>query len=291
MNIEEKSALLEGKKSWYTHKIPSIGLESIILTDGPHGLRMASATDGGFSLGQALPSTCFPTAVNLASSFDKTLAQEEGKTIAEECLHYGVSVILGPGACLKRNPLCGRNFEYFSEDPFLSGVMAGNWIKGAEEQGISTSLKHYVTNNCENYRVMSDSIVDERALNELYLRNFKIAIDIGSPSTIMCSYNSCNGQYLAENEYLLKNKLREEYAYKGVVMTDWGACHDRVKAIKVGCDLDMPGGVDSNRQSLIDAYGKDEEFTKCLDISTERVLKLVNKGLANRKEYHLNKET
>lgn len=270
MDILEKTSLLGGHNNWTTHSIPSQGIKQMFLTDGPHGLRKASASGQSTGLRGAEPSTAFPTGSCLANTFNPELAYQEGKCIAEECRYYKVNVVLGPAACLNKSPLCGRDFEYLSEDPLLSGKRAASWIKGAENQGIATSLKHYVCNNEENYRFRSDSVVDERALNELYLRNFKIAVTEGKPATIRCSYNSVNGTFVAENKYLLTDVLRSEWGFKGIVRSDWGANHNRVESLKAGMDLDRPGDYTLNRNRLIEQSKEDEELEKAIDTSFER---------------------
>lgn len=279
MDILEKSALLEGRDNWWTNPVNSLGLKPITITDGPHGVRLVRKKEkGGFEVGNAFESTCFPTASCIACSFDKELAYLEGKTIAEECLYYGVSVILGPGINLKRNPLCGRNFEYFSEDPVLSSTLAGYYVKGVQENGVSACLKHFICNNTEDLRFVNDSVVDKRALEELYLRNFQLAMDIKKPDTLMTSYNSINGVPACQNTYLLKDVLRNKFNFDGVIMTDWGAMHDRVLSLLATNDLEMPGMVNYNRKQIIENYEKDEEFKKAVDESTNRMLKLVEKG-------------
>lgn len=289
MENKDKSALLEGNRNWYTHAVPSAKLEKIILTDGPHGLRLENPNvKNKYGLGCAYPSTCFPTAVNLASSFNRQLAQEEGRILGEECLHYGVSVILGPGINIKRNPLCGRNFEYFSEDPVLSGILSGNLVSGIQKTGVSACLKHFVCNNTEDLRLVNDSIVDPRALHEIYLRNFKISMSVEKPDTIMCAYNAVNGKPCCQNEELLKTALREEMGYDKVIMTDWGAMQERTLSIEATLDLEMPGMVDEHRREMIRRCEKDAEFKKAFDSSYERMSALVRKGMANRKETPLN---
>jgi len=272
----EKTALVEGWHTYQTHAIVEKGIASIFMTDGPHGLRKAKSSKSGQNTGvkDAEPSTAYPTAAALASSWDKDLASLEGKGVAEECLHYGVDVILGPGACLKRNPLCGRNFEYFSEDPLLSGEMAASWIKGVQGKGVGACLKHYLANNEENFRNMSDSIIDPRALHELYLRNFEIAVKEGKPACVMASYNAVNGVYLSENKALLQGILRKEWGFDGLVMTDWGGTHSRVKGIEAGVDLDMPGEVKANRNELMEELAKNPSFSAPLDTAVSHVLAL-----------------
>lgn len=289
----EKTALVEGWHTYQTHAIPERGIASLYLTDGPHGLRKAKTSKDGQNSGvkDAEPSTAYPTAAALASSWDPDLATLEGEGIAEECLHYGVDVLLGPGACLKRNPLCGRNFEYFSEDPLLSGTIAGAWIKGVQGQGIGACLKHYLANNEENFRNMSDSIIDPRALHELYLRNFEIAVKEGEPACVMASYNAVNGVPLSENKTLLQGILRNEWGFAGLVMTDWGGTHSRVKGIEAGVDLDMPGQVKANRNELLEELRKNPAFNQPLDEAVNHVVALGErfKGLVFGGPIHLEK--
>ncbi len=273
----EKTSLLGGSKSWMSHAIPQKGLKALGITDGPHGLRKASASSQTTGLSGAEPSTAFPTGSCLGNTFNPELAYLEGKVLAEECRYYKVNVILGPAACLQKNPLCGRNFEYISEDPILSGKTASSWIKGAQDLGVGTSLKHFVCNNEENYRFRSDSIVDERALHELYLRNFEIPVKEAKPATIRCSYNAVNGTFLAENKYLLTDVLRNDWGYEGVVRTDWGANHNRIESLKAGTDLDRPGDYTANRNRLIENAEKDPELRKAIDVSYGRREKLVRK--------------
>ena len=270
MDIYEKTSLLGGHENWKSHFIPKEGIKQRFVTDGPHGLRKASASGQSTGLSGAEPSTAFPTGSCLGNTFNPELAYLEGKAIGEECRYYQVNVILGPAACLNKNPLCGRNFEYLSEDPLLSGKMAARWILGAESENIATSLKHFICNNEENYRFRSDSVVDERALHELYFRNFEIAVKEGKPGSIRCSYNAVNGTYVAENKYLLTDVLRKEWGYQGIVRTDWGANHNRVESLKAGTDLDRPGDYIANRNRLIDNYKKDEELSHAIDVSSKR---------------------
>lgn len=291
MENKEKSALLEGNRNWYTHAIPGDNLQRIILTDGPHGLRLENPNGKNkYGLGCAYPSTCFPTAVNLASSFDRSLAEEEGFVLGQECLHYQVSVILGPGINIKRNPLCGRNFEYFSEDPLLSGILSGSLVKGIQKTGVSACLKHFVCNNTEDMKLVNDSIVDPRALHEIYLRNFCISMSIAKPDTVMCAYNSVNGIPCAQNKELLKYALRDEMGYDKVIMTDWGAMRDRTMSIEATLDLEMPGMVDAHRRDMIEKCKSDPRFQKAFDDSYERMSALVKKGMTSRKETGLDVE-
>ena len=277
MDILEKTSLLGGHQNWTTHSIPDKGIKARFLTDGPHGLRKAAASGQSIGLRGAEPSTAFPTGSCLGNTFNPELAYLEGKCIAEECRFYKVNILLGPAICLDKNPLCGRNFEYLSEDPILSGKLGAAWIRGVEDEGIGTSVKHFICNNEENYRFRSDSVVDERALHELYFRNFEIAIKEGKPATVMCSYNAVNGVFLAENKYLLTDVLRKKWGFDGVVRTDWGANHNRVESLKAGTDLERPGDYTANRNSLIDQSRKDPDLEKAIDVSFERIKRLHEK--------------
>ena len=277
MTIEEKAALLEGHDSWRTNEIERLKIRSLFLTDGPHGLRKVREALGGFAVSNNEHSTAFPTSVSVASSWNKVNANKMGQAIAEECLQAGVDILLAPGINIKRSPLCGRNFEYYSEDPLVSGVFGEAFVNGVQDKGIGCSVKHFAANSNENFRFNGNSLVDERALREIYLRAFERVIKNTKPYAVMCSYNRINGTYASQNKKLLTDILRDEWGYEGLVMTDWGATCDRVEGIKAGCDLDMPGDVVHNRKSIIKAYREgilsEDEIDRCV----ERVLKLVEK--------------
>ena len=244
MTTEEKAALVSGTDFMYTNPIPRLGIPSLCMADGPHGLRKQTGEqDNGIA--QSEPATAFPTAVTAASSWNPETARRIGRAIGEECRYYGVHVLLGPGVNIKRNPLCGRNFEYFSEDPLLAGSMGTAEVQGVQSQGVGVSVKHFALNNSENYRFMGDSIVDERAAREIYLKAFEQIVKETAPASMMCAYNQINGTYCSENRWLLTKVLRKEWGFDGVVMTDWGAMHNRVKSLKAGLDLEMPGTLPS----------------------------------------------
>ena len=269
---EEKIALVSGKDFMYTNSVPRLCVNSISMSDGPHGLRKQSEEyDNGIALSE--PSTSFPTASLTACSFNPDLLREMGEALAEECLHYGVDIILGPGTNIKRNPLCGRNFEYFSEDPFLAGKMSAAHISGVKSLGVGVSLKHFALNNSENYRFLGDSIADMRAMREIYLKPFEIAVKESKPDTVMCAYNKINGTFCSENKWLLTDVLRDEWGFDGAVMTDWGATHDRVASLLAGVDLEMPGDTSICRKAIYDALG-DNSVSEALDKSSARILKL-----------------
>lgn len=278
MTLEEKIAFCTGRDMWHTKEYAQYGIESIMMTDGPHGLRCQKNVGDNLGLNASLPATCFPTAVTAADSWNPELTGMEGKAIAEEAKEYGVSVVLGPGANIKRNPLGGRSFEYYSEDPYLAGKLAGSFIAGAESEGIGTSLKHFACNNQEYKRQNGNSIVDERALREIYLNPFEIAVKEGKPSTVMCSYNQINGVYSSDNKELLTDILREEWGFDGLVMTDWGAMSDRIKGFRAGCDLNMPGGSRYMEKQVLEAVRSGELSEEDIDRSVRRLLELVEKG-------------
>lgn len=275
LTLDEKALLLEGVDSWKTNAMPRLGIRSLSLTDGPHGVRKVRAVGGGFDLADNVPSTAFPTSATLASTWDPALAFAMGAAIANECRALGVDVLLAPGVNIKRSPLCGRNFEYFSEDPLVSGSFGSAFVRGAQSEGVGTSLKHFAANSNEDYRFVGDSQVDERALREIYLRAFERVVVDARPHTVMCSYNRVNGTFASENRELLTGILREEWGFDGVVMTDWGATHDRIAGVAAGCDLDMPGQVAHNRESIVSAVRSGALPEQSVDAAVARMLELV----------------
>lgn len=249
MSLEEKASLCSGKNFWYLEGSVKHDLPSVMVTDGPHGLRKQDSSADHVGLHQSVPATCFPTACALASSWDTELLHDIGVALGEQCVAENVAVLLGPGLNIKRHPLCGRNFEYFSEDPLLGGKLAAAMINGVQSLGVGTSLKHYAVNNQEDGRMFVNAIVDERTLREIYLRGFEIAVKASQPWTVMCAYNRLNGTYCSEHDWLLNKVLRDEWGFEGLVVTDWGATNDRVMGVSAGLDLEMPssGGVNDNR--------------------------------------------
>jgi beta-glucosidase len=249
MTLEEKAGLCSGKDFWHLKPVARLGLPSVMVTDGPHGLRKQDAEADHAGLNASVPATCFPTASALASSWDRELLQEIGVALGEECVAERVAVLLGPGMNIKRHPLCGRNFEYFSEDPLLCGELAAALIDGVQSQGVGTSVKHFAVNNQEHGRMFVDAIVDERALREIYLRGFEIAVRKSQPWTVMCAYNRLNGTYCSEHAWLLDSVLRDEWGFEGLVVSDWGAANERVRGVAAGLDLEMPasGGINDAR--------------------------------------------
>ena len=251
LSLEEKCALLSGADTFKTRAMPRHGIPALWLSDGPHGVRKQAGESDHLGLNPSEPATCFPTAAAVANSWDPALGQAIGAALGEEAAAQGVGVLLGPGLNIQRNPLCGRNFEYFSEDPYLAGKMAAGYIRGIQSQGISACPKHFAVNSQETRRMVSDSIVDERTLRELYLTGFEIAVEEGRPKTIMTSYNLVNGVYANENEHLLQDILRGEWGYQGAVVTDWGGSNDHALGVKMGSTLEMPApGGDAVRELL-----------------------------------------
>lgn len=249
LTLEEKASLCSGENNWSSKAIKRLGIPSIYMTDGPHGLRKEA--DDGF--GNSKPATCFPTAACLAASWNPALLTKVGQAIGKECQSYGVQILLGPGANIKRSPLNGRNFEYFSEDPIVSGEMAAALISGIQSEGTGTSLKHYVANNQEFERMSINAEVDERALREIYLRGFEIAVKKANPYTLMCAYNKINGVFGSENKYFLNDILKKEWNYEGIVMSDWGAVHERPASVDAGLHLEMPGNGGINDAEIVKA--------------------------------------
>ena len=289
MTLEEKAGLCSGKNLWFLKPVERLGLEPIMMTDGPHGLR--KQVEDNIGIGDSVPAVCFPTASVLACSFDKELAFEIGTALGEECLQEGISVLLGPAANQKRSPLCGRNFEYFSEDPVLSGEMAAALINGVQSQGVGTSLKHFAVNNQEKRRMTVSAVVDERALRETYLKGYEIAVKKGKPWTVMCAYNKINDTYCSENSYLLTDILRNEWGFDGLVVSDWGAVNDRALGVKAGLDIEMPGCNGVNDVKIIAAVKNGSLIESDLDKVVVRVTELIMKSMeSKRKDYKYNPE-
>ena len=250
LTLDEKLSLLSGKTYWLTQEIDRLGVPSVWMSDGPHGMRKEKQTGGTNIMQESETSTCFPTAVTTASSWDVELLEEVGATIADEAKALKVTTVLGPGVNIKRSPLCGRNFEYISEDPFLTARLGAAYVHGVQKNGIGVSLKHYCANNEEHIRMSIDSVVDDRALREIYLSAFEHIVKKEQPTTVMCSYNRIYGTYLSDNKKMLTDILRDEWGFKGIVVSDWGAVNDRVEGIKAGLDLEMPGNKGMNNKYI-----------------------------------------
>jgi len=270
MTLEEKAVLCVGAGPWKTASIERFGIPEMVLTDGPHGIRRSSDLDALIT--KALPSTCFPTASSLACTWNRDLLTEIGQALADEALSQDVNVVLGPGMNIKRSPLCGRNFEYLSEDPFLTGEMAASLVKGVQSMGVGVSLKHYAMNNQEFKRMSINVIVDERTMREIYLAGFEMVVKKSQPWTVMCSYNKVNGQRCSEHHELLNDILKKEWGFEGLVVSDWGAVRDRIKSLRGGLDLEMPGPQPANVQSIIDAVRNGQLDEVVLDESVRRIL-------------------
>jgi beta-glucosidase len=283
LTIEEKVALCSGRDDWSTMPIERLDIPWIWLSDGPHGIRRAPATNKP-GYGDQLPATCFPTASALAASWDIDLVYKVGQTLGEECQALDVNVLLGPGVNIKRSVLGGRNFEYFSEDPILSGEMGAAFINGVQSQGVGTSLKHFAANNVETMRMYNNSNVDTRTLNEIYLKPFEIAVKKAQPWTVMASYNRVQGEYGTQNSYLLTEKLKNEWGFKGIVISDWFAIVDRVKAMKVGMHIEMPKVSAVNNAIVVDAIKNGILDIAVVDGLVKEILTIVFKAKSLEKE-------
>ncbi len=276
MTLEEKAALCTGASAWTTTPIERLGVPEMLVSDGPHGVRRQP--DVHEMGAESLPATCFPTASCLASTWDVDLIYEMAGALAAECLALDVDVVLGPGANMKRSPLCGRNFEYFSEDPYLAGELAANFINGVQSKGVGTSLKHYAANNQESQRFITDAEIDERTLREIYLPAFEKAVKEAQPWTVMCAYNKVNGTFASEHDYLLNKILKDEWGFEGLVVSDWGAVRDRVASLKGGLDWEMPGPQARRVQQVVDAVQAGELDEAVLNESVRRILGIVAKA-------------
>jgi beta-glucosidase len=281
LTLEEKAALCTGAGPWSTIPVPRLGIPEIVMTDGPHGVRR---TQDAASLGaQSFPATCFPTASSLACTWDPQLLRELGAALAEEAIALKVDLLLGPGANLKRSPLGGRNFEYFSEDPFLAGQLAAAWIEGVQGRGVGASLKHFAVNNQEFQRFSISAEVDERSLRELYLPAFETAVKQARPWTVMCAYNKLNGVYCSENRELLVDILKQEWGFEGFVVSDWGAVHDRAASLRGGLDLEMPGPKPRRVQAVVEAVRNGQLDEAILNEAVRRILGIAFKAAATPK--------
>ncbi len=301
MSLEQKAAFVSGYDYWHLEEAPELGLPKICITDGPHGLRKAKGKDyvpeegeaksSGIGLGNSIPTTCFPPAATSSCSWDEELLYAEGVAMAEECLKEKVSTILGPGTNIKRAPVCGRNFEYFSEDPLLAGKCSAALVNGVQSKGVGTSLKHFACNSQEAFRMVLNEVIDERTMREIYFPAFEIAVKEAQPWTIMNSYNRINGVYASQNEWLQQQVLRKEWGFKGLLVTDWGASVDRVDGVKAGTDLEMPTSGKLNAQKIIAAIKDGTLDEAILDERVDNVVELIIKSKpALEKEHTYSKE-
>jgi len=281
LTLEEKAALCTGATAWKTVVIERLGIPSITVSGGPHGVRRVP--DATTLIGGSLPATCFPTASALAATWDTALIRTLGEALGDECIALDVDILLGPGNNMKRTPLCGRNFEYFSEDPFLSGEMATSFILGVQSKGVGTSLKHFAANNQEFERFTISADIDERPLREIYLAAFERAVTLAKPWTVMCCYNKINGVYGSQNRRTLTDILKEEWGFEGFVVSDWGAVHDQVAAIDAGLDLEMPGPQPHHVQQVVDAVRSGHLSLAALDAAVERLLRIIFRAVETPK--------
>lgn len=280
MSREEKVSLLSGSNFWCTRALPRLGLRRIMVADGPHGLRKQAGDADHLGITASVPATCFPPAVTTASSWDRSLLRAVGQALGAEARSESVSVLLGPGVNIKRSPLCGRNFEYFSEDPFLAGELAAAFIEGVQGEGVGASLKHFAANNQEAHRLVVDAIVDERSLREIYLPAFEKAVTAAKPWTVMCSYNKLNGVHASDDPWLLRKVLREDWGFEGVVVTDWGAMYDRSAGVRAGLELEMPGNGGQNDAAVLAALAEGRLDEALVDEAVIRLLELVERAVA-----------
>ena len=284
MTLEEKAGMCSGKDFWHLKGAERLEIPAVMVSDGPHGLRKQAEEADHLGLNESIKAVCFPTACATACSFDRDLLEEMGERIGDECQAENLSVILGPAVNIKRSPLCGRNFEYFSEDPYLASQMAAAHIKGVQSKNVGTSIKHFAANNQEHRRMSCSSEIDERTLREIYLAAFETAIKEAKPDTVMCSYNRINGEFASENHWLLTEVLRDEWGFEGYVMSDWGAVNDRVKGLKAGLELEMPGSGGNTDKEIVEAVKNGELEESVLDRAVERILNIVFKFTDNRQE-------
>lgn len=275
MSLEEKCYMFSGKDFWLTRSVERIGIKSIMLADGPHGVRKQEGRGDQLGIHDSVPATCFPTAAATANSWNPSLGEEIGRCLGEEAASQGVGVILGPGLNIKRNPLCGRNFEYFSEDPYLAGKMAAGYIRGIQENGVSACPKHFAANSQELRRMASDSVMDERTLREIYLTAFEIAVKESKAKSIMSSYNCINGVYANENKHLLQDILRDEWGFDGFVVSDWGGSNDHVEGVRAGAHLEMPTTGGDSDEELIQAVKDGKIDERLIDKRLDELLDVI----------------
>ena len=279
MTLQEKASLCSGSDFWHTRAVERLGVPAVMLTDGPHGLRKQTGTSDHLGLNSSVPATCFPPAVALGSSFDAELVERVGRALGAEARAEGVAVLLGPGINIKRSPLCGRNFEYLSEDPLVSGALGAALVRGIQSAGIGACVKHFAANNQETERLRVSAEVDERTLREIYLAGFERVVTEARPWTVMCSYNKINGTYASQHPWLLTDVLRGEWGFDGLVVSDWGAVDDRVAGLAAGLDLEMPASGGVGETAIVEAVRSGALDESVVDIAAERVLTLLARAL------------
>lgn len=284
LTLEERAQLLAGESHWKTHAAPSADIPSLFLSDGPHGLRKQEGAQDCMGIAESRPATCFPTASALACSFDPELVERVGAAIGEEARRQGVDVVLGPGVNIKRHPLCGRNFEYFSEDPVVSGELGAAMVRGIQSRGVGACLKHFAANSQEHARMVSDSVVDERTLRELYLAPFEHVVRHARPWSVMTAYNKLNGVYCSEHEWLLREVLRGEWGFDGAVVSDWGAMSSSVASVRAGLDLCMPGPRRDHARALVEAVRSGELEEGCVNEAASQIERLARRVKACQAE-------
>lgn len=282
MTLEEKAGLCSGSDFWHTKPVERLGIPAMMVSDGPHGLRKQKDEGDHLGVNDSIKAVCFPTGCTIAASFDRDLIREMGEALGTSCQAEGVGVILGPAVNIKRSPLCGRNFEYYSEDPYVAGEMAASYIEGVQSKHVGTSIKHFMANSQETRRMSSDSRVDERTMREIYLPAFETAVKKSKPWTVMCSYNRINGTYAAENKWLLTELLRDEWSFDGFVVSDWGAVNDRVAGVKAGLDLEMPPSFGVNDKLIVEAVKNGTLEEKVLDEAVIRILNIIYRYMEHR---------
>lgn len=284
MTLEEKAGMCSGKDFWHLKSVERLGIPEVMVSDGPHGLRKQAENADHLGINESIKAVCFPTACATACSFDRDLLEEMGSALGKECQAENVSVLLGPAVNIKRSPLCGRNFEYFSEDPYLAGQMAKAHIQGVQKEGVGTSIKHFAANNQEYHRMSASSEVDERTLREIYLAAFETPIKEAKPKTVMCSYNQINGVFASEDPWLLDEVLRKEWGYEGYVMSDWGAVNERVPGLKAGLELEMPASGGETDRQIVEAVKNGTLKEEILDRAVERILNVIFDYVDHKKD-------
>lgn len=283
MTLEEKAGLCSGLDFWHTKPVERLGVPSVMVSDGPHGLRKQDTAGDHLGINDSIKAVCMPAACATAASFDRELIAHMGEAIGDSCQHEELAVVLGPAVNIKRSPLCGRNFEYFSEDPYLAGEMSASYINGVQSRNVGTSIKHFAANNQEHRRMSSSSNVDERTLREIYFPAFEISVKKAQPWTVMCSYNRLNGTYASEHPWLLTDVLRGEWGFEGYVMSDWGAVSDRVAGVAAGLDLEMPSSGGINDKKIVEAVRSGKLDEAVVDQAVERILEITYRYLDNAK--------